>query len=194
MPDIEITDELNREIYIKRLQNSIKALRSVAGWSAQELSDMLGVTKQTMSNLENGKTPMSKIQSIAITALFEAEAAKNSNLKILMESMLDVNRLNKDDLNEILEEIERDKKGKVILQDNKNIIKQSQISKSDNQINYGYDTNDNHDIEDVSDIIDDLIDPLVNIVPISLKTSSVPFKMMGATAGIFLNNGKKKKR
>lgn len=45
---------------ITRLQNSLQLIRQAGGWSAEEFGEMIGVTKQTISNLENKKTIMSK--------------------------------------------------------------------------------------------------------------------------------------
>ncbi len=51
--------ELNeRRKQIKRLQDNLSSIRKIAGWSAEVFGEKLGVTKQTISNLENQKTPM----------------------------------------------------------------------------------------------------------------------------------------
>lgn len=63
----------NRELMMRRLQDNLSSLRKIAGWSVQDLCDRLGVTKQTVSNLENGKTPMSVTQFIAISAIIDNE-------------------------------------------------------------------------------------------------------------------------
>ena len=47
-----------REIQIKKLQQNLSPIRKIAGWTAEVLGDKIGVTKQTISNLENKKTPM----------------------------------------------------------------------------------------------------------------------------------------
>lgn len=59
---------------ISRLQNSLSTLRKVAGWSAEELGELLDVTRQTIVNLETGQTKMTKIQYMAIRLTFEVEA------------------------------------------------------------------------------------------------------------------------
>lgn len=72
-------DEFNTD-KIERLQVNLAVIRKVAGWSAEELAEMLGVTRQTIVNLENSNThKMSKIQYIAIRALLEAEARSRTD-------------------------------------------------------------------------------------------------------------------
>ena len=63
---------------IKRLQNILPTLRACANWSVQEFAEMLGVTRQTINNLEkvDGGTEMSKIQYLAIRSLFSYEIEK----------------------------------------------------------------------------------------------------------------------
>jgi len=58
---------------IEQLQNNLGTIRKAGGWSTEEFGDMIGVTKQTISNLENKKTPMSKTQYIAIRAVLDYE-------------------------------------------------------------------------------------------------------------------------
>lgn len=67
---------LSREqlIQIERLQRNLSALRRIAGWTMEELGNRIGVTKQTISNLEkNGK--MTLTQYLAIRSVLDYEAA-----------------------------------------------------------------------------------------------------------------------
>ena len=61
-----------------RLQDNLALIRKAGGQSAEEFGDMIGVTKQTISNLENKKTPLSKTQYIAIRAVLDYEIAERS--------------------------------------------------------------------------------------------------------------------
>ena len=61
------------EAEIEKLQNSLLLIRKAGGWSAEDFGDMIGVTKQTISNLENKKTKMTKTQYIAIRAVLDYE-------------------------------------------------------------------------------------------------------------------------
>jgi len=50
---------------------------------AEELGKKMGVTKQTISNLENGKTPMNFTQYVAIRTILDYEIENNEVNKIL---------------------------------------------------------------------------------------------------------------
>lgn len=67
---------------IDRLQDSLLLIREAGGWSAEEFGDMIGVTKQTIRNIENKKTAMSKTQYIAIRSVldYELEERKDDTL------------------------------------------------------------------------------------------------------------------
>jgi transcriptional regulator with XRE-family HTH domain len=91
---------------IERLQKNLAVIRKVAGWSAEELAEMLGVTRQTIVNLENSDThSMTKIQYIAIRALLEAEIcnSKNDTLAKVINILVD-----KEEISEQIKEDVRD--------------------------------------------------------------------------------------
>lgn len=72
------------ELMIEVMQRYLPSLRKIAGWTAEELGKRLGVTKQTISNLENKKVNMTKMQYIALRVIFENEirnVATNATLK-----------------------------------------------------------------------------------------------------------------
>lgn len=58
---------------VYRMQKYLSILRKIAGWTTEELGKRIGVTKQTISNLENRKVAMSKTQYIAIRTVLEYE-------------------------------------------------------------------------------------------------------------------------
>ena len=68
---------------IKKLQTNLCAIRKIAGWTAQELGTKIGVTKQTISNLENQKTEMTLTQYIAIRTVLDYEMANNPANEVL---------------------------------------------------------------------------------------------------------------
>ncbi len=68
---------------ITKLQNNLLLIRNVGGWTAEVFGDMIGVTKQTISNLENKKTEMTKTQYIAIRAVLDYEMEENPNREML---------------------------------------------------------------------------------------------------------------
>ncbi|MHC1735750.1 MAG: helix-turn-helix transcriptional regulator [Erysipelotrichaceae bacterium] len=74
---------IDREIQIKKLQHNLSSIRKIAGWTAEVLGDKIGVTKQTISNLENNKTPMSFTQYIAIRSVLDYEITFNKKNDVL---------------------------------------------------------------------------------------------------------------
>ena len=55
-----------RLIQAVRLQENLASIRKIAGWTAEDLGEMLGVSKQNISNLENDNTKLSQAQYVAI--------------------------------------------------------------------------------------------------------------------------------
>lgn len=72
-----------RQKQINRLQKNLSSIRKIAGWTAEVLGNKIGVTKQTISNLENKKTPMNFTQYIAIRSVLDAEIEQNKENKVL---------------------------------------------------------------------------------------------------------------
>lgn len=77
----------NMNVEIQIMQDNLCDLRKIAGWTAETLAGKLGITKQTISNLENQKVKLSRIQYIAIRAVFECEVAANSKNTTLRKVM-----------------------------------------------------------------------------------------------------------
>lgn len=75
--------ENNKQKQINRLQDNLSAIRKIAGWTAEDLGERIGVTKQTISNLENKKTPMNLTQYIAIRSVLDFEIASNKENTVL---------------------------------------------------------------------------------------------------------------
>lgn len=65
--------------WIDRFQENLGAIRKVAGWTTQQLADELGVARQTVSNLETGRSPMTKLQYLALRTVFGAEIARRDD-------------------------------------------------------------------------------------------------------------------
>lgn len=81
------------KLMIMRLQDNLSTIRKLAGWTTQELGDKIGVTKQTISNLENKKSTMTKLQYIGLRSILDMEANSDSEnadlLKMAMKKLLD---------------------------------------------------------------------------------------------------------
>jgi len=73
----------NKDSQVLLLQQNLAAIRKIAGWTAEQLADRIGVTKQTISNLETGKTPMNLTQYIAIRAILDHEIETNKENTVL---------------------------------------------------------------------------------------------------------------
>lgn len=91
----------NKDFQVQLLQENLAAIRKIAGWTAEQLAEMIGVTKQTISNLETGKSRMSLTQYIAIRAILDHEIETNKENTVLPQVitiLLDkANELNKED-------------------------------------------------------------------------------------------------
>lgn len=75
---------------IERLQKNLAVLRKLAGWSGNDLADMLGVSRQTILSLETKDDyKMSKIQYIAIRALLDEKAKEDETLARVIHVLLD---------------------------------------------------------------------------------------------------------
>lgn len=99
-----------RQKQINRLQENLSSIRKIAGWTAEVLGNKIGVTKQTISNLENNKTPMNFTQYIAIRSVLDAEIEQNKENKVLPQViaiLLDSdNELDDDEYEEIQKSVE----------------------------------------------------------------------------------------
>ena len=74
-------DVVNQEI--EKLQDNLQAIRKIAGWTTEELGDQIGVTKQTISNLERKTTKMTKTQYIALRTVIDYEILTNKDSNTL---------------------------------------------------------------------------------------------------------------
>ena len=72
------TSEIEQR-WIDKFQENLGPIRKVAGWTTQQLADELGVARQTVSNLETGKSPMTKLQYLALRTVFSAEIARRED-------------------------------------------------------------------------------------------------------------------
>lgn len=83
-----------------KLQQNLTTIRKVAGWTAADLGALIGVTKQTISNLENSKTPMTKTQYIAIRAILDDKIStqqEDSLLAQVVSILLDSGELSEEE-------------------------------------------------------------------------------------------------
>ena len=88
----------NQQKHIRRLQDNLASIRKIAGWTAEQLGEKIGVTKQTISNLENNKSPMNLTQYIAIRSVLDHEIQSNPENTVLPEVVAIL--LDNDDIDE----------------------------------------------------------------------------------------------
>lgn len=75
---------------IERLQEHLLLIRRAAGWTAEEFGDRIGVTRQTINNLEAKRNKLNKTQYIAIRAVLDAEMAASPDDTEMLKYLLDV--------------------------------------------------------------------------------------------------------
>lgn len=82
--------------------------RKLAGWKAEDLAEMLDVTKQTIYNLERGKPKMSLIQYLAIRTLIDDEIQRQPENEALQRAvlvLLDDDEISEDNLEDLQESL-----------------------------------------------------------------------------------------
>jgi len=95
----------NRDSQVQLLQQNLATIRKIAGWTAEQLAEKIGVTKQTISNLETGRTSMNLTQYIAIRTILDHEIETNKENQVLPQAitiLLDNgNKFNEEDYKKI---------------------------------------------------------------------------------------------
>lgn len=75
---------------IERLQDNLLLIRRSAGWTAEELGKRIGVTRQTINNLEAKRNKLNKTQYIAIRAVLDVEMVASPDDTEMLRCLLDV--------------------------------------------------------------------------------------------------------
>lgn len=78
---------------IERLQKYLLLVRRTVGWTAEEFGDHIGVTRQTINNLEAGRNKLNKTQYIAMRSVLDVEMnqypEETEMLKLILEVFVD---------------------------------------------------------------------------------------------------------
>ncbi len=78
---------------IIRMQENLLLLRRTVGWTAEEFGEKIGVTRQTINNIENGRNKLTKTQYIAMRSVLDAEMLQapedTEMLKVLLDVLVD---------------------------------------------------------------------------------------------------------
>lgn len=77
---------------IERFQNNLLLIRRAAGWTAEEFGNKIGVTRQTINNLERKGTAitMNKTVYIAMRAVLEDEIRNNPDDTQMLNDILEI--------------------------------------------------------------------------------------------------------
>ena len=74
----------------ERFQENLLLIRRTVGWTADEFGDRIGVTRQTINNLEAKRNKLNKTQYIAMRAVLDAEMAASPKDTEMLQCLLDV--------------------------------------------------------------------------------------------------------
>ena len=93
---------------IQRMQDNLLLIRRTIGWTAAEFGDQIGVTRQTINNIESGRNKLTKTQYIAMRSVIDAEIVKHPEETQMVETLLDMlidhpENYSKADYNELIE-------------------------------------------------------------------------------------------
>ncbi|MEG2246547.1 MAG: helix-turn-helix domain-containing protein [Romboutsia sp.] len=80
-----------REIMITNMQASLKFIRPLLELSVQEMAELMGVTRQTINNLESNKSTMSVTQYIAICAVIDNRSKGNCEVLRAINAIIKAN-------------------------------------------------------------------------------------------------------
>lgn len=81
-----------RQALIENFQTSMKAVRLLMGYSIIDMAEYVGVTRQTINNLESGKSKMSVTQFLSLAAVVDNYIAMNGDMYQAIEAILDGNK------------------------------------------------------------------------------------------------------
>ena len=102
--------EVFEQTHIDRMKKYLPILRKAAGWKAEDLGDLIGVTRQTITSLEKNEAyKMTKTQYIALRAVFHREAIRtgNKHLEYLVELLVLKNDLTEEQEEKINSTVEK---------------------------------------------------------------------------------------
>ena len=93
---------------IQRMQDNLLLIRRAIGWTAAEIGDQIGVTRQTINNIESGRNKLTKTQYIAMRSVIDAEIVKHPEETEMVKTLLDMlvdhpENYSKADYNKLLE-------------------------------------------------------------------------------------------
>lgn len=77
---------------VGRMQKYLQLIRRAVGWSAEEFGERIGVTRQTINNLEtpNPRSTLTKTQYIAMRSVLDVEIHQHPEDTAMLRLILDV--------------------------------------------------------------------------------------------------------
>lgn len=75
---------------IRRMQEHLLLIRRTVGWTAEVFGDRIGVTRQTINNLEAGRNRLNKTQYIAMRSVLDMEMIQYPEETKMLRLILDV--------------------------------------------------------------------------------------------------------
>ena len=75
---------------IIRMQENLLLIRRTVGWTAEEFGEKIGVTRQTINNIESGRNKLTKTQYIAMRSVLDAEMIQKPEDTEMLKVLLDV--------------------------------------------------------------------------------------------------------
>ena len=87
---MQTAEGVNNMDEIVRMQENLLLIRRTVGWTAEEFGDRIGVTRQTINNIEFGRNKLSKTQYIAMRSVLDAEMVQSPEDTAMLRLLLDV--------------------------------------------------------------------------------------------------------
>ena len=75
---------------ILRMQDHLLLIRRTVGWTAEAFGERIGVTRQTINNIEAGRNKLTKTQYIAMRSVLDAEINQHPDDTEMLRLLLDV--------------------------------------------------------------------------------------------------------
>lgn len=95
--DIKENKKLNKDNLIKQLTNELPVLRAKIGVSQDELSNIIGISRQTYSAIETGKRQMSWNTFLSLILIFgcnEKTSPMIDGMKIISPELSEIININ----------------------------------------------------------------------------------------------------
>lgn len=79
---------------LTRMQDNLLLIRRAVGWTADEFGEKIGVTRQTINNIENKRNRLTKTVYIAMRSVLDAEIIQSPEedtemLRLLLDVLVD---------------------------------------------------------------------------------------------------------